>query len=213
MPRELTSPNHILCEGEGDSGFLTALARHHNVPGFETTLIADGGFESKLGALQPIIDRGVIRRVLLVADNDSNPHASVQAIQQAMRRKHYPVPGQPLQVRGGDDFKVGIVMLPGTDVVGNLESLLLRDVRTRHAPLIACAEAFAACELNGQPDNWSRGHRDKMLLRSAIAARVENDPNCSLSFIWSKAQRPVQIDSNEFTWVADFMRDPRKDGQ
>lgn len=205
--RVYTEPFQVLCEGNGDSGFVEALGAAYDLPKFEVTCVSEaGGFEDKLRSFEIFIDRGVIRKVLILADADDDPERALVKIRTQIRRvRIYPVPNGPRAIRGSTRASVAIVQLPGDYEIGNLETLFLRAIEAERADLIACARTFAACQLAGGEDGWRKGQRDKMLLRSILAATLEDDPNSSLNYIWGKTGLPMNIRCNEFRWVADFI--------
>lgn len=209
MAREYKRHYQVLCEGDGDDKFIQALAKAHDLPEFEVTCFASGGgFEAKLASFEIPVNRGVIKKIVIVADNDTDPSASFQVIKKGIERcKIYPVPKRPRHIRGSEHASVAVLMLPGDDEHGNLETLFLKNVRVKHPELVTCAEAFCACERAGVADDWTKGQRDKMLLRSILSARIKDDPNSSLGFIWGKPDLPMDIGSDEFKWIADFMRE------
>jgi hypothetical protein len=207
LARHYTSPYQILCEGDGDEGFLKALRAAHNLPDFEITCVAaDGGFREKLESFEIPVDRGIVRKILVVADNDATPDRTFRMRQKDIRRcRVYPVPERPRQVRHSDRASMAVVMLPGDNEAGNLETLLLRAIRASHPEIVQCCEAYCECTLSGQADDWPRGRRDKMLLRSILSARIKDDPNASLAYIWNKPDNPIGIGAEEFGWVAEFI--------
>lgn len=207
MARQITSPFQVLCEGDGDDGFITALRKARGLPSFDVTCVSEGGgFEDTLKALEFAVDRGQVRKVLILADNDADPTKSFDAVKRALgRARIYPVPKRPLQVRNSGRVATGVVMLPGSDERGNLETLLLRSVVRAEPDLVRCAENFAACSLNGGQDPWTKGQRDKMLLRSVLSARIRRDPNCSLAYVWGKEGCPIDPSDESFAWIADFV--------
>ena len=207
MSSLITCPFQVLCEGDGDEGFLKALGAAHSLPSFNIRKVSsEGNFKATLKGLNLFVERGEVTRVLLVADNDLDPQSSFQKLQTAIRQcGKYPVPKEPMKIRGGS-VKTAVLMLPGTGTVGNLETLLLRGVAAKAPELLACTQEFVRCT-TGASDDWPKGQRDKMLLTSVVAASVKSNPGCSLSYLWNKDGCPIDISCDDFKWIADFLRD------
>jgi len=146
----------------------------------------------------------VIERIVVIADSNEHPDAQFTRVQRKVRQAGtLPIPNAPLQMILGTKVRIGIVMLPGGGAAGNLETLLLKSARRVRPDLAACADTYRDC---ARIAAWPAGMQDKMLLRSMIAAAVRDDPNCSLSWIWSKADKPLDIADPAFTWLVDFFR-------
>lgn len=205
---EYTRPFQILCEGDGDEAFLKALRAQYNLPDFQCTCVAQNkAFLGKLKAFEPLIDRGVIRKILLVADTDDDPKKSFARIQKDIEKVGFlPKVAAPLETGGSTKAAAAVVMVPGIKEPGNLETLFLKAVKNKRPELLKCAEAFSTCQLNGAADTWKKGERDKMLLRSVIAASIQDNPNSSLNYIWTKPDVPMNIDDAEFKFISDFMQ-------
>jgi hypothetical protein len=101
----------------------------------------------------------------------------------------------------GDRLEIAVALhVPYQALKSSIFTLALKD-------LLQCARTFCGCELSGRADAWTKGQRDKMLLRSILSARIQDDPNSSLSYIWGQSGSPRDINSNEFPWAAEFIRE------
>ena len=102
---------------------------------------------------------------------------------------------------------MAVMLIPGTDRCGALETLCL-DVARQAAPtLAACVDAFAVC---ADVVSWqSENRRDKMRFRSLIAAGYEANPEISPTRFWSEGpgHKLIPLDNAEFDPISTFLRE------
>jgi hypothetical protein len=206
-----TSPNQLVTESYHDGAFIKAVARAHGAPTFDYTAplgedgrpIGKSGFKRHLLGMLYWVNRGDVRNVVVVGDNDTDHDAALVDVRRAIREaKGYPTPdAEPCEVATNGTLRVGVIMVPGTGRNGCLETLLLT------APIqcqtLACVDSWATCcAFPAVPAN----NCDKFRLRSVLLASIVTDPNISLSLIWSKAGNPIDPASRSFSWIADFLK-------
>jgi hypothetical protein len=219
MSEETASDWVILCEGSGDAAFFKHLIKERDLPGYYVTFptehgeVAPGGvdgFTTKLRALVLENERHQWKGLLIVGDKDSDARAAFGRIRSKIEgaEKGYGVPNEPLSVvASGEGLPaVAVMTIPLDDPAGQLETLCLKAFGSTHPKIARCAEEFAGCS---GADKWAaQNKREKMMLRSMIAACCENDPNTSLTHAWSEG-RPKMIDLRHscFDAIAEFLRD------
>ncbi len=206
-----SSSNQVIGESEADGAFLKAVAAAHGVPEFDFTAPkgADGralgkdAFKKHLIAFKFLIQHGSVERIVVVGDNDDSHADSLADVRRAIRDAGgYPTPAAaPLQVAQAGKLRVGIVMLPGTNQNGCLETLLLRANRAVGPPP-ACLGTWTTC--SGFPTHPTNNY-DKFVVRSVLAASVKSEPNISLQRMWQKTDNPIKAHDPAFEWVAAFL--------
>ncbi len=205
-------PSVVVCEGRSDANFLSALFDRHRIDGFEVTFPTgeQGGGEgaSSIGKCLKAIMTGsgarlAIKKVIIVHDCDDSPDESFRQAQSYLESAQLDVPDRPIRFTLGDP-RAAILMIPGADTRGTLETLLLQAIRGADSALLDCVDEFASClDIS---DSWSENKRAKMKLHSLIAGCCKQDPASSLSWVWGKSGNPVPIDSSHFDEIAEFFK-------
>jgi hypothetical protein len=204
------SPNQVIGESEADGAFIRAVAAAHNVPDFEFTApkgedgrsLGKDGFKKHLLAMSLFTQRGLVERIVIVGDNDTDHARALADVRKSIREaKAYPTPVPPLQAANGNGLRVGIIMLPGIGENGCLESLLMKANRLS-GPSAACLDAWIAC--SAFPTH-PRNPFDKFQIRSILAAAIVGEPNVSIERMWQKSDNPINADDPAFSWIADFL--------
>ena len=96
--------------------------------------------------------------------------------------------------------------MPGKDKKGTLEHLLFDAFAASHAALAGHITTLQANAQNMQ--NWGDNPKAKMRMQCAVASFCEDDPQCSLGYIWHKGNdNPVDITSPAFNELATFLTD------
>jgi len=206
-----TSQNQVIGESYADGAFVKAVSAAHGVPGFDFTAPEKDGvplgkdsFKQHLNGMQNFVRRGMVSRIVVVGDNDTDHSDAVAAVRRAIREaKDYPSPSSgPCESVSNGKVTVGYLMLPEAGHGGCLETLLLRAAMTG-APTAQCLMDWATC--SGFPTT-PRNNYDKFKLRSILAATIRDDPNITLRRIWSKPSNPINPGDAAFTWIAEFLR-------
>lgn len=197
----------VLCEGESDQAFLSALAKAYALPAFDSSCYAsdNDGCAKKLREFEVDIDRGVIQKILVIADNDADPTKAFKAVRKQIKKaKRFKRPTSVLAPQGANPT-MAVMMLPFAGKPGNLETLLLQSAEVRHPGIVQCVRDFATCSLAGKEDDWGISQRSKMLFHSVVAATMREAPNTSLRYMWGEPNAPVTATDPEFKWVAEFI--------
>lgn len=61
---------------------------------------------------------------------------------------------------------------------------------------------FDCCKLDEVPV----GKAAKMRLTTIIAASCQNNPSCSVVWVWKETDNPIRLESKNFDPLADFLR-------
>jgi hypothetical protein len=208
----ITHPHLILCEGKGDAAFFRALTAKHGLDGFQIGYPSEekgmgGGFgkDAFAGFLKGLPTRSgyksTLRTILIATDNDSNPDESFRKVSTRIGEAGLTVPTRPLEIAQGTP-RVTVLMLPEGGKPGVLETLLLAAC-DKSPTVTKCLEEYADCT---GAKTWPQGQLDKMRLRSLISASCQQDPECSITWIWKKNYNPISLDNACFDPLLTFLR-------
>src|ERR1035437_4985743 len=174
---QITSSLLVLCEGDSDVAFFRKLTKERGIEGFmvvcgrgeDGRCLGESGFERYLMALRGGAASGPpVRGIVIVRDSDSDAGAAYGSIKRMLKRvPEMPVPDAPLQTKKAYGMSLGIVLIPGSDRKGNLDTLLLDClVHDNTEQIVRCADEFARC---AGAETWSAGHFSKLKLRCILA--------------------------------------------
>jgi hypothetical protein len=181
-------PRLLICEGPEDHLFFQKLIEVRNLP--RCHIQAAGGntqFASAISKFE-LEKTSVFRQltdIIVVADNDDNPSASFENARAEIRKAlgAGSAPRRPLQPTTRKP-RCTVLMIPWTNVEGNLESLCEDAARDADAAVGGHVDTFLA--LAGS-DRWaSPSRRGKAWLRSNLAVRCEVDPFVPLGRIFNE---------------------------
>ena len=190
-PRQITSEVQLLVEGADLEGFCEGVRRHlvRLRQG-----IGEGDRDAVQAALQAIqiqnfggvndlreFLRGFVKMpgfsgvtsVALIRDAEEDADSAFQSVQGCLREARLPVPDRTTE-RVGEDPAVTVMVLPGDDQPGMLETLLCETFRDEG--VCACIDTFFQCveEVQGEA-----AHR---LLKARVRAYLatKRDPHLSI---------------------------------
>jgi hypothetical protein len=149
-------------------------------------------------------DKKGLRGVLVVVDADDDPNGNFEAMADALEDATFTRPRKPFTLEESNGIRVGVFLMPKENQNGTLEDLLLEAVFKTSPKARDCVGKFADCV--GHVNAWTPNHQAKMKLSSLIAAYCEDNPWCSLSYVWSNKGNPIPINSDCFTPLADFLK-------
>lgn len=211
-----TRPNHLLCEGPSDVAFFERLMADRGLPTDPWDITSPRGKLSGVSAFTAHIqglftsgDIGNIERLLIVADNDTNPSGNFTGVRRQVREGGVPVPNKPLETARDESptrLSVAILMLPWAGEQGCLETLLLEAAMDSNPNLNACISAFLGCCSGNDISTWSISRESKSRIHALIAA-VCKEPACALQYVWAKDGNPIPIRSTRFDRIARFVAD------
>jgi hypothetical protein len=203
------SPFVIICEGFQDAGFVCALLKNLKIDNCDVTYPkkrrdgANGqsGIAAMLGllAVEPLV-----KGIALLWDADTDAEESFKEACAAFISPFHP-PKQSFSIEEHKDRKTGIFLIPGEGKTGTLEHLLLKAVKESHADLISCIDAFNSNYPRGE--RWAENKKVKRDMHCVVAAFCEDDPGCSIGFIWQKRKdNPIDLSSAHFDELKSFLR-------
>jgi len=204
----------ILVEGPGDAGFLRNLIRKRTLPDHfdirtpkESGISGSGNtrFGEALDAFVLVPGFPLVRKILIVSDNDDDPRNAFRQIRLQIRKtsRKYKAPTRRLSATTGSP-SLTIMMLPSTRKRGNLERLCWDAAvkQTANAQVVACANEFARC---AGIDNWSSGKLAKVKIRSLIASKYQRNCDESLAFLWDDYPDLIPLSDPVFDPIANFL--------
>jgi hypothetical protein len=207
-PFKPTSPLVIVCEGFQDAGFVCALLRHLKIDNCDVTYPKkrrDGanGNSGIPAMVQLLSAEPIVNGIALLWDADLNADDSFRDACAAFVAPFH-APKNKFSVETHKDRSTGIFMMPGDGQTGTLEHLLLKAVLAKHPDLSQCVENFGNCYPRGA--NWAANKKAKRDMHCVVAAFCEDDPGCSLGFIWHKKQdNPIDLANPAFKELSDFL--------
>ena len=173
-PREIESDVQLLVEGRDSVGFLTALIRHL---GLENVQIQDFGGVTDLRTFLRLLVNGPdfprVTRIGVVRDAERSPGGALESVQGSLKGVELPVPQATGQLVG-DRPAVAVMILPGANQAGMLETLLNETLRGDKVQ--ACIDTFFQCveERCGKPVH--RPHK----ARAHAYLATKRDPHLSV---------------------------------
>ena len=139
-----------------------------------------------------------------VRDADDNPADAFTAACSGFE-KPFKAPHEPFTVVHEKARRTGVFLTPSRNRTGTLEHLLFDAIRLSHPEM---AEAVGRLEASmGHIATWEENKQAKMRMQCAVACSCEDDPSCSLGFIWHKRDNPIDINSPAFGELVAFLQD------
>ncbi len=201
------SPLVIVCEGFHESAFVCSLLRHLGIQNCDVTFpkkkMGKGGISDMVSL---IAADDIVKGIAVIRDANGNPR---QAFTDACAGfvPPYEVPTESYVIRRGRHRTSAVFLMPGRGRTGALEHLLFDAVTASHSDLAKCITALETCVQ--RTVRWGENKKAKLRMQCAIACFCEDDPSCSLGFIWAKeaADNPLDITSPVFQELTNFLRD------
>jgi hypothetical protein len=210
----------ILCEGIDDDAFLKALLIERKLPKCHivytrTDRKRSGGntkFGLKLKALRASSERNfdVIKKIMIVSDNDKNHTTSFQAICNQINEHGFgPAPTAELEPSVAP-VPITIAMLPKNQEPGCLECVCIHAARRKKKIIAGHVDTFRDL-VGGGGDDWEENRRGKMWLRSWLAVACEKDPFIPLQNVFAdpklKKLNLLPLNDGAFTPLARAISD------
>ena len=203
-------PNLIICEGKSDEFFFRHILKNNGISSFQvehpndTTAEGHYGHSGFLKYLQGIKARSGykdIRNIIIARDSDLDPDRSFNEVRGQIRKANgYEVPDHP-RVAKGKNPAMSVLLIPGSNELGNLETLLLKAV-TYDQKSEACFDNYFAC----------MGFKDlpitilsKKKMTTIVAAMNDKNPSCSLAYIWSQEYKKYNLISIQKPAIRDIV--------
>jgi hypothetical protein len=209
-PFKPESPLVIVGEGFQDAGFICALLRHLKIENCDVTFPKKkrdraNGKDGMVEMAKLMVQVPSLKGIALIRDADDKPSKAFEDSCAAFETP-YRAPEKPFVVeKNKKDLSSGVFLIPGNGRTGTLKHLLLEAVFANHKDLEKCVLNFEACSTNTA--SWADNKKAKMKMQSVIASFCEDDPGCSLGFIWHKGvDNPIDIGNPVFSELSDFLR-------
>lgn len=140
---EITQPNLLITEGQEDTNFFTALAKHLKL---EHLQIVDSGGKTTLRKFLKAIalESGFsqVQSLAVVRDADQNPSSAFISVRDALGAADLPTPNDPYTILDKQP-RVAVLILPDANSTGELEDLCLRSIE--NDPVMQCVAQFFSC--------------------------------------------------------------------
>ncbi len=200
MAYKLKADYVFLGEGAADNALLRKLCENHELPAFDypfpdnirkngKTMGGKDGFGEMLLELEPVIfqQRCSLGILIAVDCGDDWKKSFEHVAKQVAETKLYPRPQEPLTLVSPitEEFRhlppLVIVMVPGRDRTGGMETLCVEVLRKKHGKTAACLDQYLTC-LEGKGvgiSGWNAETRSKAEMQCLIATTHRADPNKS----------------------------------
>lgn len=224
-----TGPVTLLCEGTHDAAFLAALLRRNSITSqpdlpffwedkrgfhqFPNDEYGAGGTTLMLALLaseisaDPLLqDR--VRGIILVRDcGDASSAKTFNACSRALKRLGFAAPRRPAEwgERSAVGPRVAVLLIPGADRKGGLETLCLDYLREKNQPISACIQQFFQCVPRLKPQRTAE-KQHKAEMACAIAALDRESPTRSLAYCFSGSEPLIDVTAACFQAIIDTLR-------
>ena len=214
------SPYLVVCEGRADAAFFNRLFRERNIGNFQidiplihgrngTTSAGNTCFGEYLKAVRTEfqLNPNSVRAIILATDCDTDPTESFVKVQRQIQNANavegtpkYGVPATPTILTASENGLPGIciVMLPGSNEAGELESLCKQPAIESSPATNKCIDQALACA--------SIAETAKLRLRLSLALSNPGEPNISIGRIWEQdsLQELIPVKHGAFDPIANF---------
>ena len=193
-PRRIEKPKQLLVEGKDPENVFEAFTRHLKLQSIQVQDF--GGVDELRGFLKAFVKSPAFDTVSsmgIVRDAENSAASAFQSVHSSLTNVGLPAPSGAGQ-RFGDSPAVTVLILPGDDNPGMLETLLCQTFAD--APVNRCIDDFFECvgSLPGPPDK-ARAH-------AYLATR--SYPEVSTGVAAQKGYWP--LDHDDFADVRSFLK-------
>jgi len=212
------NPNKLfICEGLHDLEFFFALLSEHNLLGFKIITASRKQKTTGLQAYTELLDAlrtqhwfSNVEKLILIADNDTNPGPNFAKVQRLVRKSVEPfgVPSRPRRFKSSKRRlpKVMIVMLPRTNQSGCLETLLLpalcdkaKDPPDFVSPMNEYCNKVSV-------SSWPITKKSKLKTRILLSTMNKSDPYMSLRYVWKgHPSRYIPLTHSHLNQLGEFL--------
>ena len=197
-PKEIKSAIQLIVEGNDQRNFFEAFTSHLSITNVQ---IQDFGGVSQLrDFLEGLVSATgfqTVQSIGIVRDAETSAERAFQSVQSSLERAKLPVPDSPTE-RTGDSPAVAVLILPGDNRQGMLETLLCESFAA--APVEECIDDFFKC-VESLPD-VSIERSDKARAHAYLTTK----PNPHFSVGVAAKNDYWDLDHNVFSTVRDFLR-------
>lgn len=227
-PQPIRGPIAFLCEGTHDAAFLLAVLRSGGIapnPDFPFFRQTDRGFQQFAGhaygdgALAGML-RNVasdldadpfvgerLRGIVIVCDSGERPTTTLRRMKRVSADAGFAAPARSgvWSVRTAARPPLAIVLLPGPDRPGGLETLCREYIAAARPDIARCVDDFFQCVPPFEPPRTREKH-DKAAFVCATAALERDEPSLTLARAFSGGRPLVDVAHVAFASVAESLR-------
>ena len=176
-PEPITKEALLLVEGNGSRNFFAAMCDHFSLS-HQLQIINFGGIKQLKGTLLGL--RGAsgfadVKSIGIIRDAETSSTGAFQSVKANLRNAGLVAPEKPEQLSWDGQPAVGVLILPGQDKPGMLETLLCRTFAD--APEDCCIDAFFQCVEKSRQGRAAK-RPDKARAQAFIA--TQPDPHVSV---------------------------------
>ena len=195
-PAITTLPIQLLVEGNDQRNFFEAFIEHLSLDNIQIQNF--GGVKELRGFLLALASapgfRETVQSVGIVRDAETSAQDALQSVQSSLSNAGLPMPNQP-----GGSPAVTVLILPGDNCPGMLETLL--NETFANTPEEACINAFFECVEDASGVSIQRPHK----ARAQAYLATKPEPHLSVGVA---AKRDYwDLDHDVFDQVRQFLRD------
>ena len=198
-PKEINSRVQLLVEGNDQRNFFEAFIDHLSLADIQIQNF--GGVNELHGFLLTLVNaagfRETVQSVGIVRDAETSAQAAFQSVQSSLRNAGLPVPNQP-EERAGGSPAVSVLLLPGNNRTGMLETLL--NETFANTPEEACINAFFDCVEDASGVSLQRPHK----ARAQAYLATKPEPHLSVGVAAKRAY--WNLDHPVFDRLREFLR-------
>ncbi len=224
-----TGPVTLLCEGTHDAAFLAALLRRNGISQnpdlpffwedqrgfhqFPNDEYGEGAITLMLTLLagqfrtEPAVQERV-RGIILVRDGNDAPARVFESCRRTFRKLRFAVPREPGLWSEPSPLgpRLAVLLVPGGDRGGGLETLCLDYLRAQHPDVVACIDQFFRCvPALSSPRTTEKQHKAE--LACAIAGLRRETPTISLAHCFGGSSPFIDVTAACFQQIVQTLCD------
>ena len=180
QPQPISKEALLLVEGKDPLNFFEALCKHLSLSQ-QLQIMNFGGVGELRRFLAGLCGRSGFRRVKrigIIRDAEEDAAAAFQSVQTSLEHAGLTVPNEPEQLSCDGQPAVGVLILPGQDKSGILETLLCETFVD--APECHCIDAFFRCVQEKCPGANIK-NPDKARARAFLATKPDSYPSVGIA--------------------------------
>lgn len=194
----VSGPNLLLVEGDEDKKLFVTLIQSLGIIGLQVSpMNGKDNLGSHLKTLKKRTNNFLnIDAIGIIRDADPNPETALQSVQQSLKNNDLLAPERAMEPEG-EKPRVIIMILPGGEQMGSLETLCMKSVADD--PAMECVDKYLTCLDNKKiqlPPN-----RDKTKSQAFLASRKKLAKDIGVA----AQQGQWNFDSPAFDEVKQFL--------
>ena len=180
QPQPINKEALLLVEGKDPLNFFEALCKHLSLSQ-QLQIMNFGGVGELRGFLVGLRGQSGFRNVKsigMIRDAETGAAGAFQSVHTSLEHAGLTVPNEPEQVSRDGQPAVGVLILPGQDKSGMLETLLCETFVD--GPERRCIDAFFRC-VQKQCPGANIKNRDKARARAFLATKPDSYPSVDIA--------------------------------